>query len=495
MGGAGRLFASGVAIPIESLAFKGIENAVASAKMDTEKVWDGFKADTLAMSALFFSMRLTHGAVGKIAAKIGTGKWLPGLSRPLQAKMFMTQPTGRIILPIATRELNGAGKAFLGLMNHGGGVAAMYGAGLFNRQVDLQEGSKQGELGNIFDTLITYPQAMVGFKIADGLTSGKLHSFLGNFRGRIEDLKREIKDTKSILKPVPVAKNPLLAATLASPVDSPIDSSSRATAPSPQPQAASSTSAAKPKSVEADLEDIEIEVDDAAFNVRSAVHSAAFSPVQFHLDLSGNHMVIDSGRDLQMIWIGRYPSEKTVRAIRMHANATVHVGMDETVSNYHAIIARDSAGAWWIGDQGSAYGTTLNNQRVLPGKPIPLESVNHIRLGPSLTFLLEIQGDLVPVDTTVKPPNIPIPNQQFDKVKPPAPAEKFPFEVVFPGDITPKGTVEVAYLVSLDGKEKEPFKSNRSNWGFSYENKPVGLIYIDETGKWVALNQAEENGI
>src|SRR5262249_26293432 len=146
---------------------------------------------------LFGAMRLAHSGSAWATARMAEGRWGRGLGyrfgyRPFGGEMAIT-PTGRWMFGKfgfaaggGIPTFNRTGKFLSGTMNHLGGMLAMTASGYASRKLGFIPGAGQSFGVNFFEAAVQYVQAMAGFNLANGLTSGRLQSGLGTFKMRLD---------------------------------------------------------------------------------------------------------------------------------------------------------------------------------------------------------------------------------------------------------------------------------------------------------------------
>jgi len=87
-----------------------------------------------------------------------------------------------------------------------------------------------------------------------------------------------------------------------------------------------------------------------------------------------------------------------------------------SVSRHHAALRR-TAGGWFLTDEGSTSGTTLNARRLDPGTPAPLEPGDRIGIGPWLFRVADDPTAARTVGLTIDQPGtaaVPISSRRLD---------------------------------------------------------------------------------
>src|SRR5262249_46548067 len=92
--------------------------------------------------------------------------------------------------------LTTTGRLWSGAMNHLGGIFAMTASGYASRLIGFIPNQRQGFGASVFDAAVQYVQAVAGFQLANGLTSGRLQSGLGAFKMRVGNF-RTLAESKS----------------------------------------------------------------------------------------------------------------------------------------------------------------------------------------------------------------------------------------------------------------------------------------------------------
>jgi FHA domain len=102
--------------------------------------------------------------------------------------------------------------------------------------------------------------------------------------------------------------------------------------------------------------------------------------IAVYVEGASNPAYIDSNREFV---IGRKVGTTSEGLLDLSPSGGYHLG----VSRRHAVIRRKEH-AYEVVDLGSANGTWLNDERLLPHKPYPLDSGSHLRLGSMRLFVL-----------------------------------------------------------------------------------------------------------
>ncbi len=189
----GRLGASGFGLVGEAAGFTAVHRMADSLSHEPNELWNAeADAKEIGSSALLFGMmryaHLTTGALSHYAARGKLGSWAV---KQDSALFFHSYPTGRILETAMLRELSPAAKRIQFLLNHGGGVGAMYFAGKVGRQVGLQEKPRAAEDHPLFDAGLMYGQAMLGFNLANRATAGRVAGEVAELRLRLKEYRPE----------------------------------------------------------------------------------------------------------------------------------------------------------------------------------------------------------------------------------------------------------------------------------------------------------------
>ncbi len=199
----------------EAAAFTTLHKFGDSFYNNPDKVWTHWGSETVSAMLLFGGMRLAHGAAGWTSVKMSEGRLgtvfggkVPSGTPGLPAPAFASSPTGRIYMsqlppselaasvPMLTRWGNRA----TATLNHGGAIFTMYGAGGMSRVLGLQPANDQGLGGHFFDATVMYTQALVGFRLADGLVSGRFQPQVAEMKLR---LKQQAEGSENVSVPIP----------------------------------------------------------------------------------------------------------------------------------------------------------------------------------------------------------------------------------------------------------------------------------------------------
>ncbi len=186
VGGLAIRTASGLGIAAEGAGFTTMHKAIDSATHDPRQVFSTWGKETASAILLFGLMRLAHGSaawLGGKAAKGHFGEWAADLNPSLE---FAVAPTGRVVIPARAYNLSSAGQTAVGALNHLGGVGSMYAANHYSQKWGWTPKNSQGIAGNLFDAVLSYTHAMVGFRIANGLSGGRLHPEIADVRLRLQ---------------------------------------------------------------------------------------------------------------------------------------------------------------------------------------------------------------------------------------------------------------------------------------------------------------------
>jgi len=148
-----RLGASLLGMGGEALAFTGIHRGFERWSHGAETAWAGSGKEILSSLLLFGTMRLSG---------LG-GDWALGCLGGETAGL--------------------AGQRWAALLQHGGGIAAMQASSSLSRALGWLPDNGQGFGGNLFDSALSYLQASLGYRLADGASGGKLADFHRALRG------------------------------------------------------------------------------------------------------------------------------------------------------------------------------------------------------------------------------------------------------------------------------------------------------------------------
>ncbi|MFO1463431.1 MAG: hypothetical protein U1F66_06610 [bacterium] len=195
-GSAGRVIAAGIGVTGEAAAFTYSSKALDSYFYSSEGVWDNHVKDFKSNVLLFGAMRTAHygsaafterflatGRMGKWAGGYVAGE--AGASGLAETPLGKLESVGKATGPGAAPQLTVAGKRLGGLLDHGAAVGAMYGAGKANKKLGWSQHD-----GTLPETLLMYMQAMVGFKLANSATGGRLGLGMASARMRIDNVAK-----------------------------------------------------------------------------------------------------------------------------------------------------------------------------------------------------------------------------------------------------------------------------------------------------------------
>ncbi len=480
LGWLGKMMASGTGILGEAASFTALHRLWESAGSNWRKVWQGYGDEMGGAALLFTALRMVHFSAGMVNSKMAQWKWSSKPTASGEASTYLLQPSGRLILRPVTRQLNKVGGTFGFLLNHGGAVGAMWGVESAKRKWISKEPNPQGHLGNLSDALLMYTQAMVGFNLANRLTGGQLHAAVAGSRLRLDQMKLEAAARRAQAK---ARKTPSVPPPSG---ERKTDPSSKGPAPLPPKRRAP----------------------DAPKAPRPGEPGIPPPQMVFKLEFPGLPLNCPIYEHTQRIWIGKNPMapEGFVSPRAILRDVEVNLLSDDTISHHHAILIKHPVTeVWYLGDQGSAYGTYVDGKKLRAGAPHLIEPGTKIRLGRNLEFTFDVQGSLPKVEGKELFPIdfIPVPRLQ-PKLPPPQPAPKFPFDVLYPGEPVPgPSVVEVASIVfvppttggELPAGVKQSFYSDGTHWQFERNGQPIGTLYVDELGKFVVVNEAGALGV
>lgn len=196
VGPVGRFGANLIGIAGEAATFTTLHKLGDSVSGPRDGLWDNWSGETGSAMLLFGAMRLAHRGSGFFAQRMGEGRmgsvFGGGTSGRLgEGPAHWASPTGRIYLG---RDWNGAGPSLPALkpwgqaasaaVNHGSAIGTMALSGYAAQHFDLTPGGGHGFGSALFDATVMYTQAMAGFRLANGLSAGRLQSALGEVRLR-----------------------------------------------------------------------------------------------------------------------------------------------------------------------------------------------------------------------------------------------------------------------------------------------------------------------
>lgn len=185
VGVGGRFVASALGLTGEAFAFTAMHQAGASAVHDPNKVLANFGNEFYSGLLLFGAMRAAHAVVNPMTARVFTKK--------TTETELLASPTGRVLM--GPRWGGGAptaaGKLFMPIINHGTGIVGMHLANSISRHYGWMPQSGQDQFSNFLDSALSYSQAMVGFNLANRLTSGRLQSGLAEAKLSLDGLGRD----------------------------------------------------------------------------------------------------------------------------------------------------------------------------------------------------------------------------------------------------------------------------------------------------------------
>lgn len=227
MGNSVKLGASAFGMLGEAAAFTAVHRTYERMGHGSATAWHGAGNEILSSLLLFGAMRATHAGGTWASSRMAEGKFnfsLGGrdfrfgnrLGTELHSSGFaVTTPTGRLLLgnpwvpaaTVGTPSLSALGNFSSALIQHLGGIGAMRVASWASQQFGMAPMGSQGS-GNIFDSLLSYVQAIFGFKLANKATMGRLQPALGEAKMR----------TGAFEQPVPTPVNPQARHGLYAPV-------------------------------------------------------------------------------------------------------------------------------------------------------------------------------------------------------------------------------------------------------------------------------------
>lgn len=191
-------FAAGIGM--EAGAFTAIQDVGQSFKGNPAEVWPNFGWHTLSTAMMFTLLRGGHQVTGRARAAMAEGRWgsrLGGrLESPVSAQWprtasgtVLTAPTPQL------KQLTTSGKILSGVMNHGAGISAMWLSQQFAGKW-MPHIPDQDWRGGLFDAILGYGHAVMGFRMADGLSMGRLHQTLGQMRMGMEMYDIDVKSSR-----------------------------------------------------------------------------------------------------------------------------------------------------------------------------------------------------------------------------------------------------------------------------------------------------------
>jgi len=204
----GKGISVGMGVAGEAAAFTYTSKTLDSYFYSSDGVWDNHVKDLKSNILLFGALRGAHYGSGAFTEKfLATGrfgKWGGGYVAGEAAETgLLKTPAGKVeAIGKATGpgvpQLTVAGKRVGTLLDNAGAISAMYGAGKANYKLGW---SKQD--ASLADTFLMYVQAMAGFKLADGLTGGRLGLGMATTKMRIENYKNGGAPEPVPGKPIP----------------------------------------------------------------------------------------------------------------------------------------------------------------------------------------------------------------------------------------------------------------------------------------------------
>jgi pSer/pThr/pTyr-binding forkhead associated (FHA) protein len=206
LGRFGQWLASGFGILGEAAAFTAAHKTIQALARDPDTVFTGaddFLSEAGSAALLFGPFRMVHWVGAEASAKMvraqsKLGKSLFVRKGPAEVDAILERTAaGRIRLPwnhaeIGTplSQLNWLGRGVSSLINHGGGVAAIYGGAALGRWLHWQPANDQALGGNLFDAVVGYGQLFLGTRFLDGFTQGALFEAMGEARIRLRSRSR-----------------------------------------------------------------------------------------------------------------------------------------------------------------------------------------------------------------------------------------------------------------------------------------------------------------
>jgi hypothetical protein len=176
----------------EAATFAGVRRFFASAFHDPAELLDlsAIFTESKAMFLPFLAMHGGHTASLMFTSRMAESQLLrPLLTRGKPVWQFPSLPGRHAwMLPVAAAPLTPVGERLAGFFHHGMGLAAMVAVDEIGYL--LKGGQPHGAVGSFFDAALMYLHAVVGFKLADGLTAGRLQHALGEMAHRMV-LRRE----------------------------------------------------------------------------------------------------------------------------------------------------------------------------------------------------------------------------------------------------------------------------------------------------------------
>ncbi len=447
------VFGDGLAVTTglagEAAAFTTVHKFFDAATNDPKQVWSHWKSETASAMLLFGAMRFTHWVSGYGMTKVAEGslgaKW-GGKTAPtpeLQPQFFRS-PVGRpqlhslsfleegALIPQLTRR----GRTLSVLAHHGGGVLSMWGAAEAGSHMGLHPANRQQFGGRLFDALVSYTQAIVGFNIANRAASGGLHNTVAEgklrLRSKYQQLQGKREKTKS------------------------------------QPNISAVTGG-----------------------------QPGYGEARFAFRGTGLDLPVLVPPTLKRILLVRDSATNEGVSYDDSVNAIVNVGQaNDTVSRYHAQLERDQSGIWYLADLGSSYGTILEGKNVDPHRPVPISPGAQLRLGDSLELIFEVEGEFLQ-PSTIPPLRLKILPVQQAKLAPPEQAEEFPLRQFFPGESFQDWSRVIVASLNVPAEPPIRLLSNTTRWDLPErsDGSPSGHIYLDVKGRFVLVNPGDHEAI
>lgn len=191
----GRAIGTSMGVAGEAAAFTYSSKAMDSYFYTSEGVWENHAGDLKSNILLFGAMRGAHMTSAALSERfLATGprgfKWAGGyVAGDAKAAGIVETPLGRLenvgkAAGPGVPQLTVNGKRFATVLDHGFAIGSMYLAGKANHKLGWSKHD-----GTFSDTLLMYFQAMAGFRLANGLTGGKLQLGMMGMKMRIDNVK------------------------------------------------------------------------------------------------------------------------------------------------------------------------------------------------------------------------------------------------------------------------------------------------------------------
>ncbi len=202
---AGKAFALGGRVAADAGAFVALRRGVESLRFDPGDLWNPQEMfrewhTSLPLFGAFHLSQHFSARFGNLLAEGRLGAWARNANAE---KTLSIAATGHLVFAKPIAQLSRAGSLMEDLINHGLGIAAVYGANRFN--LHFQGARENEKIPGVFEAGIFYLQGLFGYRMMNHLSGGALMDARSDVMLRIE---RNIRGTKPTAPAIPETPPP-----------------------------------------------------------------------------------------------------------------------------------------------------------------------------------------------------------------------------------------------------------------------------------------------